>query len=75
LRVLLERVRGNALARAGRAAEARETLEQALEVAERASADYEIALTLRALTRLDGTESRQAKEIFARLGVDAAALP
>jgi tetratricopeptide (TPR) repeat protein len=75
LRVLLERVRGNALARAGRAAEARETLEQALEVAERASADYEIALTLRALTRLGGTESRQAKEIFARLGVAAAALP
>jgi class 3 adenylate cyclase/tetratricopeptide (TPR) repeat protein len=75
LRVLLERVRGNALARAGRTAEARETLEQALEVAERASADYEIALTLRALTRLGGTESRQAKEIFARLGVAAAALP
>jgi class 3 adenylate cyclase/tetratricopeptide (TPR) repeat protein len=75
LRVLLERVRGTALARAARLGEARETLERALEIAERASADYETALTLRALTRLDGTESQRAKEIFARLGVDADALP
>jgi predicted ATPase len=75
VRVLLERVRGVALARAGREMEARASLGEALDVAERANADYEIALTLRAIARLDGEESLRAQEIFARLGVDEAALP
>ena len=75
VRVLLERVRGVALASAGRGADARSTLADALGVAERASADYEIALTLRAIARLDGGESLRANEILARLGVRAAALP
>jgi hypothetical protein len=75
VRVLLERVRGVALARVGRAAEARSSLDEALDVAERAQADYEIALTLRAIGRLDGEQSSRAQEIFTRLGVDEAKLP
>jgi predicted ATPase/class 3 adenylate cyclase len=75
VRVLLERARGNALARAGRLDEGRSTLDRALEIAESAHADYEIALTLRALARLDGEESLRARELFARLGVEEGALP
>jgi len=75
VRVLLERVRGVALARGGRVEEAKASLDQALETAERAQADYEIALTLRAIARLDDQESSRAQEIFTRLGVDQAALP
>jgi predicted ATPase/class 3 adenylate cyclase len=74
VRVLLERVRGVALVRAGRSVEARASLAEALDVAERAHADYEIALTLRAIARLDDEESLRAHEIFTRLGVDEAAL-
>src|SRR5262249_33400356 len=74
VRVLLERVRGVALARAGRVADARSSLDEALDVAERAQADYEIALTLRAIGRLDGEQSSRAQEIFTRLGVDEAKL-
>jgi hypothetical protein len=69
LRVLLERIRSKALARAGLEDEARSSLQRALEIAERASADYEVALTLRALARLDADESTRAIEIFDRLGV------
>jgi tetratricopeptide (TPR) repeat protein len=75
LRVLLERVRGTALARAGRFDQARGTLEHALEVADRANAEFELALTLRAAARLDGGISSKAHEIFDRLGVEHELLP
>jgi capsid protein len=73
--VLLERTRGTTLARAGQTEEAKAALAEALETAERAHADYEVALTLRAIGRITGEHSLRAQEIFVRLGVDDSALP
>ncbi len=72
---LLERVRGIGLARAGRTEEARQAIRSALEIAEQARAEYELALALRAEAQLEGRRSPEAAAIFDRLGVDERALP
>lgn len=74
---LLHRVRAYALMQAGQAADSREPLEKSLAAARARQADYEIALTLRALTefaRVTGgptdTEAEQeSTAILDRLGV------
>jgi len=74
----LHRVRGLALLQLSRFDEARSALDESLESARKAGADYEAALALDALTvlgRLEGenpeTAERERDAIFARLGVVA----
>ena len=84
VRALLERIRAAAFAQREDPQGAREALALALEIAERDHIEYETALALRALAALErrsgdleaaeGAE-KTANEIFARLGVDAAAMP
>jgi len=68
----VERLHGYALVQARRADEARPCFERSLELARGLEADYEVALTLEALsrTRLGGQDAEaEGKEIFGRLGV------
>ena len=68
----VERLHGYALVQARRAEEARPRLERSLELARSLEADYEVALTLEALsrTRLGGQDAEaESKQIFDRLGV------
>ena len=74
----LHRVRGIALLQLGRFDEARAALDESLEGARKAGADYEVALVLDALValgRLEGENTEPAERerdaIFARLGVVA----
>lgn len=74
----LQRVRGLAFLQLSRLAEARAALDESIESARKAGADYEAALALDALAvlgRLDGenteTVERERDAIFARLGVIA----
>ena len=74
----LHRMRGLALLQLGRLEEARAALDESLESARNAGADYEVALALDAravLGRLAGesaeTAERERDAIFARLGVVA----
>jgi tetratricopeptide (TPR) repeat protein len=71
---LLERVRGAAL-RGRDAEQAGASLRRALEIAEAAQVEYEAGLARRALAALAGEPDDVAAAIFARLGVDVAALP
>ena len=69
---VLERLHGYALVQARRADEARPRFERSLELARGLEADYEVALTLEALsrTRLGGQEAEaESRQIFERLGV------
>ena len=84
LRTLLERLRGWSLLGAGDAEGARSCLEESLAIAREADADYEVALTLRALAVLDrfvGDADRaeehagESEALLARLGVVAAVHP
>jgi class 3 adenylate cyclase/tetratricopeptide (TPR) repeat protein len=78
---LLQRIRGQALARLGRLDEARDALHRALALAEEEGVDLERALTLRAFARIwpgdpDAAEgSATASKLFERLGVVAVAEP
>ena len=68
----LERLHGYALVQARRADQARPRFERSLEAARSLEADYEVALTLEALSRtgLDGQDADdESREIFGRLGV------
>src|SRR6478752_1444950 len=76
VQALLERIRATCFARREDLPEAHKALRRALEIAESAQADYESALALRAIAWLDGARTDEtATAIFARLGVDEAALP
>jgi class 3 adenylate cyclase/tetratricopeptide (TPR) repeat protein len=73
----VQRIRGLALMRLGRLEPARSALEQSLEVARRRKAEYEVALTLRALAQLGVLEGEdpaalweESDEILDRLGVE-----
>lgn len=74
---LLQRVRGYALIQVGEIAEARGALDESLRVARERGDDYEVALTLHAIVRLDRLEGRpapsdlasEAAGILSRLGV------
>ena len=74
---LLHRAKAYALMQAGRAAESREALEASLAAARARQADYEIGLTLRALSQFarvadehtDPAVEGESKAILARLGV------
>jgi class 3 adenylate cyclase/tetratricopeptide (TPR) repeat protein len=67
---LLERLIGYALAQARRPDEARPHFDESLRAAERASAEYELALTMRALADTGASEYRGLAEVvFDRLGV------
>jgi hypothetical protein len=76
---MLERVRGLALLGEGRLEAARERLDESLGLGRRLGAEYEVALTLDALVRLErveggsngGAEAAEAHEILERLGVIA----
>jgi class 3 adenylate cyclase/tetratricopeptide (TPR) repeat protein len=68
----LERLHGYALVQARRAEEARPRFERSLELARELAADYEVALTLEAMSRTrlgDDHDEVESKEIFERLGV------
>ncbi|MDP9225904.1 MAG: tetratricopeptide repeat protein, partial [Actinomycetota bacterium] len=75
----LHRVRGLALMRLGRLEEAQDALDESLRSARERNADYEIALTLRALGRLARAQGRdpaadgqsESRSILDRLGVVA----
>jgi class 3 adenylate cyclase/tetratricopeptide (TPR) repeat protein len=67
----LERTLGYALFQTRRPDEALPHFERSLELARISKANYEIALTLKALADTYGGESAEAEEIFARLGVIA----
>jgi tetratricopeptide (TPR) repeat protein len=71
LTATLHRIRGGALLRAGDPGAARGELERSLEVARSLGADYESALTLAQLARVDGSveQAEEAAAIFERLGV------
>ncbi|MBA3844364.1 MAG: tetratricopeptide repeat protein [Actinobacteria bacterium] len=76
VQALLERIRAACFARTADLVEARAALRRALEIAERAQADYERALALRALAALESRQAdANASAIFKRLGVDETALP
>jgi hypothetical protein len=76
VQALLERIRGAGYAQRADLERARQALRRALEIAEEANVDYEAGLALRALATLDGgIPDASATAIFARLGVDEAALP
>jgi tetratricopeptide (TPR) repeat protein len=68
----LERLHGYALVQARRAEDARPRFERSLDLAREFGADYEVALTLEALSRTrlgDHRDEVKSKEIFERLGV------
>lgn len=69
-RAVAERLAGYAVtqSRAG-FAEARPHFERSLEAAEAAGAEYEVALTLRAIAETSGVDDGRAEEILRRLGV------
>ena len=84
VRALLERVRAAAYSQRESPQEARRALERALEIARHDHIEYETALALRALAELERrygdadagqTAAEASREIFARLGVDADAVP
>jgi class 3 adenylate cyclase/tetratricopeptide (TPR) repeat protein len=67
---LLERLLGYALHQARQPAKARPHFEESLRLAREAKAEYEVALTLRALAETGAPEhAAEAAEIFERLGV------
>jgi tetratricopeptide (TPR) repeat protein len=67
----LERTLGYALRQERRAGESLPHFEESLRLAREAQAEYEVALTLRALAETSGNGSRDADEVFERLGVVA----
>jgi hypothetical protein len=72
---LLERIHGYACAQLGESDQARADLESSLKVARDRGEEYDVALSLMALARLDGLADLQlvqeAGEILTRLGVIA----
>jgi tetratricopeptide (TPR) repeat protein len=69
---LLERLVGYALHQDRQPVEARPHFEESLRLAREAGADYDVALTLRALADTGGGDRKEADEIFTRLGIVAA---
>src|SRR6185312_15397777 len=67
----LERSLGYAIHQSGRAAEARPHFEESLRLGREARAEYQVALTLRALAETSGGSTSESEELLERLGVVA----